>query len=182
MTNFENPLSFDHTDYSLAAIKFFLDRMHLIKPEPTDLPTLLEVIDFLHCEGKTSYKSFEYNLAKNLMQSIIRKTLPMGSQLLISLFLSKVDNMNVLYDQNLAESITNDCVANLLYEFDVTSTLNKNLAEMCVQKGVLDDTTEDATDTTEDAVVFALLKTCKKLKELQVVDESVKQALPSSFE
>ena len=48
MTNFENALEFDYTGYRKAAVKFFLDCLHQIKPTAVDIATILEVVDFAH--------------------------------------------------------------------------------------------------------------------------------------
>ena len=45
-------------------MKYFLDCMHQIDPEPTDITTILEVLDLVHSEGKTKYDSFETVLSQ----------------------------------------------------------------------------------------------------------------------
>ena len=91
MTNFENKFDFKYTDFSKAAVKYFLDCMHMIEPEKTDITIMLEVLDLAHSEGKTTYDSFERYLSKRLMSAILGSSFPTGTELLIAAFLSKVE-------------------------------------------------------------------------------------------
>ena len=59
MGGLDDQISFKYTDYSWAAVKFFLDCMHMIEPDPTDITIVLEALDLAHWEGKTDFDSFE---------------------------------------------------------------------------------------------------------------------------
>ena len=63
----EDKIEFNYTDYSHEAVKYFLDCMHMINPDPTGIAIILEVVDLAHSEGKTTYDSFERNLRSRLI-------------------------------------------------------------------------------------------------------------------
>ena len=174
MTNgqFENSLTFNYPDHSKAAVKFFLDSLHQIQPGPIDLAIVLEVVDFAQCEGQTIYDSFERGLVERLMQPIIKKSLPLGTQLLIAMFLSRVDNYSNVYQQKVAKKLTKHAIETLFFGFDPSNRLNQRLIEMCVDKGIL---TEDK----QYFVTMALMKYGTTLEELQ---RGVSILKPESFE
>ena len=64
MGNIGEKIQFKYPDHSHEAMKYFLDCLHMIDPAPTDLTTILEVLDLTHSEGKTTYNSFERNLSQ----------------------------------------------------------------------------------------------------------------------
>ena len=130
MDEFGNSLKFDYTDYSWASVKLFLDCLHLIPTGPVDLATLLEVVGFCQFEGKTTYDSFEVDLVKRIMTSVMKTSLPLGTELLISAYLAKVDDFTDVYQQKVASKITKEAVSNLLFEFNMNSALNKRLIAM----------------------------------------------------
>ena len=99
MDGFGNPLKFDYTDYSWACVKLFLDCLHLIPPGPTDIATILECVDFCQFEGKTTYDSFEVELVERFMTPVMKMALSLGTELLISNYLAKVDNFDDRYQQ-----------------------------------------------------------------------------------
>ena len=171
MTNFENALEFDYTGYRKAAVKFFLDCLHQIKPTAVDIATILEVVDFAHYEGKTTYNSFERSLAGRLMEPIMEKTLPIGTELLIAAYLSRVDNFTNMYQQKVARKLTKASITSLLYEFDYSTKLNLRLIEMCVNKEIF-----GVVNT--NFVAFSLVMYGKKLQELQnLVSKSESRSL-----
>ena len=115
MGNNENLIELDYSGYSKAAIKFFVDSLHQIKPGPIDIPTILEVVDFCQNEGKTSYNSFERCLVGRLIDSITNKSLPVGTKLLIAAYLSRIADFTNQYQRNLAQSLTKESISSLLY-------------------------------------------------------------------
>ena len=68
--NFEDPLDFNYSMNSKAAIRFVLDSLHLIKTDEIDLYVMIEALDYLHYEGKTKLSLFEKRLAENLMETL----------------------------------------------------------------------------------------------------------------
>ena len=144
MDEFGNALKFDYTDYSQACVKLFLDCLHLIPAGPTDIATILECVDFCQFEGKTSYDSFEVELVKRLMAPIMKATLPLGTELLISAYLAMVENSDNRYQQKVATKLTEANVSALLYRFDMDNALNKRLIEMCTKKGFFDNNSQDS--------------------------------------
>ena len=149
MDEFGNSLKFDYTDYSWASVKLFLDCLHLIPTGPVDLATLLEVVGFCQFEGKTTYDSFEVDLVQRIMTSVMKTSLPLGTELLISAYLAKVDDFNDLYQQKVAAKITKEAVSNLLFEFNMNSALNKRLITMCTRKGVFADESQNICRTSK---------------------------------
>ena len=162
MIEFKNGLDFDYTMYSLASVKFFLDCLHHIPAEPTDLATLIECIDFCQFEGKTTYNSFEEELVDQIMYSVMYADISLGTELLISAFLSRVDNFDDRFEQKMVEKITQEAVAVSIYQFDMDNKLNKRLIEMCVQKGIF-------AHVSQQSVVHGLMKYGKELESLRPV-------------
>ena len=73
------------------------------------------------------------------MVCISRKSLSLGSQLLICLFLSRVDNLSNTFQQKVAKRITKSSIAELFIDFEPTSRLHRHLIEICMDKGVFND-------------------------------------------
>ena len=172
MTNFENSLTFNYPDHSKAAVKFFLDSLHQIQPGPVDVAIVLEVVDFAQYEGQTTYDSFERGLVERLMAPIIEKSLPLGTELLIGMFLSRVDNYSNVYQQKVAKKLTKQSIEKLFFGFDPSIRLNQRLIEMCVAKRIL-------TEDTPNVVTMALMMYGTALEELQ---HGVSILKPESFE
>ena len=144
MDEFGNSLKFDYsTDFSLASVKFFLDCLHLIPAGPVDVATLVEVVAFCQFEGKTTYDSFEVDLVDRIMTSLMKMALPIGTELLISAYLAKIDNFDNRFEQTLVEKHTEESVSSLLFKFNPNTELNKRLIAMCAQKAVFVDVSED---------------------------------------
>ena len=135
---FGNPLEFDYTGYSLASVKLFLDCLHLIPAEPTDIVTLVECIDLVQFKGKTTYDSFEVELVERLIDAVLKTKLPLDTELLISAFLGEVDNMtDDRYQKKVAERLAREAPSFLAFaKFNMESVLNKQLIAMCVKKRV----------------------------------------------
>ena len=90
----------------------------------------------------------------------MKSSLPLGTELLISAFFAKVDNFDDQYQQKVAQKVTKEAVAFLFYELDLNNALNKRLIEMCVQKKIF-------ADNSQQSVVFTLLMYGKELQEFQ---------------
>ena len=167
MGGVKEKIQFDYTNYSFAAVKFFLDCMHQIEPEPTDVSIVLEALDLAHWEGKTDFDSFERYLSKRFMAAIMESSFPIGTELLIAAFLSKVDNLDEDYQKKIAQKLGRDFYAHVYCDFDMDSTLNQRLIEMCVFKGIVPN-------NTRKSVVFTLTNFGEDLVRIY--------ELPSSFE
>ena len=171
VSNFENKLEFVYKDYRRVAVKYFLDCMHMINPDPTDITIILEVLDLAHSEGKTTYDSFERNLSERLMAAVLGEPLPIGTELLVAAFLSKVDNLHnaqyVEYQQKVAGNLTREFYAHLYCDFEMTSELNHQLIELCIFKDIF-------TDSTHKSVIYTLTMFGKDLQRIY--------GLPLSFE
>ena len=161
MGEFGNALKFDYTDYSWASIKLFLDCLHLIPAGPVDIATIIECVAFAQFEGKTTYDSFEVDLVERLMDSVMKTDLPVGTELLISAYLAKVDNFDDRFQLKVAEKLTKEAVSSLVYDFDIKNALNKRLIEMCVRKGIF-------VDASQESVLIRIILYGKELQEFQV--------------
>ena len=160
MDEFGNSLKFDYTDYSWASVKLFLDCLHLIPTGPVDLATLIEVVCFCQFEGKTTYDSFEVDLVERIMTSVMKTTLPLGTELLISAYLAKIDDFNDQYQLKVAEKVTKEAISSLLFEFNMNSALNKRLIALCAKRGVF-------ADESKNTVLITILMYGKELLEFQ---------------
>ena len=142
-------------------VKFFLDCLHLIPAGPVDIATIIEVIDFCQFEGKTTYDSFELELLQGLLESVTKTTLPFGTELLISAYLTQVDNLSDdRYQQKVAAKATKEAVSSLFYELDFGNALNKRLISMCVKKKIF-------VDESKESVLIRLMMYGKELQEFQ---------------
>ena len=99
--------SISYTMYSKECIRFVLDALHLINVDQVDLLVAVEVLDYLHFEGKTILSDFERRLSKSIIQALIRMKLPASTQIVLCFAISSTDN----YDNS--------------YELSVGSKLNK---------------------------------------------------------
>ena len=141
MGGLDDKIEFKYTDYRQEAVKYFLDCMHMVKPDPTDITIILEVLDLAHSEGKTTYDSFERYLSGRLMKLLLETSYPTGTELLIAAFLSKVDHLHEEYQRKLARHLTREFYIHLFCDFDMASSVNKQLIEMCIGRGILNDST-----------------------------------------
>ena len=160
-------IEFDYTQYRQEAVKYFLDCMHMIEPDPNDITIILEVLDLVHSEGKTTFNSFERYLSGRLMSAILTSSFTVGTELLIAALLSKVDHLHEKYQQKLADKLTEDFYTHLFSRFDISTALNKQLIDMCISKGIL-------ADNTHKSVVYTLSMFGEDLHRIY--------CLPSSFE
>ena len=151
-------IKIDYTNYSLASVKLFLDCLHLIPVEPTSVAILIECVDFCQFQGKTTFDSFEADFVERIMTSVMKMALPLGTELLISAYLAKVANFGDRYQREVAKKLTKEAVSALFYEFDMNDALNKRLIEMCVQKKVF-------ADNSQQSVVFTLMMYGKDLQD-----------------
>ena len=157
--NVNDKLEFDYTNYSHASVKLYLDSLHLIKPDSVDIAVVVECIDFVQFEGKTVlYDSFERDFIASLLDSIME--LPVGTELLISAYLSCVGDCDNVYQQNVMTKLTEKDVASLFYDFDVTCESNQRLIKMCAAKAFFED-------KSDDFILFSLMKYGKKLLNLR---------------
>ena len=157
--NINDKLEFDYTNFSHASVKLYLDSLHLIKPDSVDIAVVVECIDFVQFEGKTVlYDSFERDFIASLLDSIME--LPVGTELLISAYLSCVGDCDNVYQQNVMTKLTEKDVASLFYDFDVTCESNQRLIKMCAAKAFFED-------KSDDFILFSLMKYGKKLLNLR---------------
>ena len=106
VVNFQQPLDFDYTMYSKAAIRLVLDALHLIQVEEVDLLVLIEALDYLHFEGKTELSHFEKELATNLMETLTKMKLSISTKILLCLVISTMDNYDSSFEKMVGATMT----------------------------------------------------------------------------
>ena len=94
------------------------------------------------------------------MTSLMKTTLSLGTELLISAYLAKVDDFHDKFQQKVTRKLTRETVSALLFDFDMKNTLNKRLIALCVRKGVF-------ADESQSSVVFTLMAYGKELMEFR---------------
>ena len=154
-----NQLDFNYKSYSRAAVKLFTDGLHLLQPGPTDIPVIVECVEFLQFEGKPKSSVYERMMIERLLTSLLKAELPLASELLICLCLSKADDFeDNLFLRSITEKLTEESIGTLLLKFDATDELIASLIEICNSKQLLDG-------CGMDACLYSLLKYVKKLFE-----------------
>ena len=106
VVNFNDPLEFNYSMYSKGAIRLMLDAMHLINVEQVDLLLAVEVLDYLHFEGKTILSEFEARLSTNLIISMMKMNLPMSTQIALCFAISTTDNYDNMFELNIGSKLT----------------------------------------------------------------------------
>ena len=97
---------------------------------------------------------------ERIMDAINKKTLSLGTELLVAAILSRADNFTNTFQQRVAKKLTKDSAGILFREFDVSKGLNRRLIRTCVNKEIFDD-------DNDYYVKVQLMIYCKKLQELQ---------------
>ena len=167
--NLNDKLEFDYTKFSHASAKLFLDSLHLINPGSVDIAIVVECIDFVQYEGKTTlYDSFERDFVAALLDSIMKIELPVGTELLISAYLSCIGTLDDAYQQKVMKKLTEKDVAFLFYHFDLECESNQRLIKMCAAKAFFNN-------KSDDFIVFNLMKYGKELQNLRDTDIDLKQ-------
>ena len=107
----------DYSNFSKDTIKTYLDFVHLIQSPKMNLSLTLELLQFLHFEGKTleSISDFEGRLATVLYDDIIQMELKTQTKLLVCLIISKFDNYNSKYENHLANTLSIQSIQNASY-------------------------------------------------------------------
>ena len=157
--NINDQLEFDYTNFSHASVKLFLDSLHLIKPGPIDVAIVVECIDFIQFEGKTTlYDSFEREFAAGLLDSIMNLELPVETELVVSAYLSCVGDLDESYQQKVMMNVYNYDVSCLSDNFDLECNSNQRLIKMCASKTFLGEKTDD--------LLLYLMEYAKELQSL----------------
>ena len=114
VVNFGQALDFDYTMYSKESIRLMLDALHLIDVDQVDLLVAVEVLDYLHFEGKTTLSDFERRLSKNIVQALIGMKLPVSTQIALCFAISTTDNYDNSYELSVGSKLTKVRDLNLL--------------------------------------------------------------------
>ena len=92
--------------YSKECIRLVLDALHLINVEEVDLLVAIEVLDYLHFEGKTVLSDFERRLSKNIIQALITMKLPLSTQVALCFAISTTDNYDNSFELSVGSKLT----------------------------------------------------------------------------
>ena len=116
-------LSIDYTSFTTAAIKLFLDLLHHIQIdiEEIELHVVLELLCFLHSEGKTMISELETKLADYLYDTLTMRDMTDDMILLVAYILSTFDNSNSKFEDSRASKIEISKVVEGLVKFDARS-------------------------------------------------------------
>ena len=117
--------------YSKSAICFILDSLHLIPTERIDLYVLVEVLDYLHFEGKTKLSNFERQLAENLMTTLVKMELPTSSKILICLVISTMDNYDDFFEKSFGAALTQ------VMDFNICNEILESLFKIYLDSKIL---------------------------------------------
>ena len=138
-----------------------------------DVTTVLEIIELAEHDRTENYVG--RLLVDRLMNSIIKMQLPIGTELLIAAYLSRLNETENVYQEKIAHKLTKELVSSIFYDFDGSSKLNQEMIKICVQKKIF-------VDDDHNFVTMTLMFFAKKLHELanlvaQSESESVKNLL-----
>ena len=97
---------------------------------------------------------------ERIMEAINKKTLSLGTELLIAAILSRADNFTNTFQQKVAKKLTKTSFGSLFTDFEASNRLNQRLIEICVDKEIFND-------DNEYYVKMQLMIYCEKLRELQ---------------
>ena len=113
----------DYTTVSKNAIRIFIDFLHHINvdTEALDLTELLEVLYFLHYEGKTKTSEFEKRLADYLYDELLRRKLSDEQSVMVAHYLSKLDNPIERYENKAVALLRAGSIKDILVTFEVDS-------------------------------------------------------------
>ena len=131
-----------------------------MKSGPADIITVLEVVNFLQYEGKTTFDSVERLLVERIMDAINKKKFSLGTELMIAAILSRADNFTNTFQQKVAKKLRKDSAGSLFTKFDASNGLNQRLIETCVNKKIF------ANDN-HNYVKMQLMIFCRKLHDLR---------------
>ena len=124
-----------------------------------DLATVLLFVDLAQHRGRSNRGRLQSCVVDQLLDSILKKSLPIGTELLIAAYLSRVNFTNI-YQQKVAKKLTRYSFTTLIYDFDCSTKLNQRLIQMCVEKEIF-------SDAGDNNVTVTLMMYAKKLQELQ---------------
>ena len=108
---------------SKKAIKIFTDFLHHInvKIEALELTELLELLFFLHYEGKTKTSELEKKLADYLYDELLYRKLSDKRSIMVAHYLSVLDNPTERFEDATVASLKTESMKNILVTFEVNS-------------------------------------------------------------
>ena len=120
----EETKSKDYTNFSKTSVKTFIDLLHHIdvEIETLHLSLVLEILFFLHCEGKTQTSEFESKLADYLYDELVLRDMNDDTTLMLVCFLSSLDNYNTRFEDERAVKLKNESIKDINMNFDPKSS------------------------------------------------------------
>lgn len=127
----------DYGNFSKEAVKTYLDFVHAIFPDQLDIITILELLHFLHYEGKTleAISTFESHLASMLYADLEKLNLDNDTKIFTCIILTTFDNYNDRYEQYVATKVTKEMLHKAilfgffvnLRTFNISNTIQNSL-------------------------------------------------------
>jgi len=157
----KNDYEFDYTNFSKQAIKVFIDLLHHIdiEIERLELNVILEILFFLHCEGKTAISDFESKLADYLYDDLIARDMNDNTTLMVVCFLASLDNYNTRFEDEKAVKLEKESIKDINMNFDPKSSQYLSIVQL-MRKQFDRQICEDDSDA---QIEFDFHRTCKRL-------------------
>ena len=113
----------DYTTVSKNAIKIFTDFLHHINvdTEALELTELLEVLFFLHYEGKTKLSELEKKLADYLYDDLLCRKMSDEKSVMVAHYLSVLDNPVERFEDVTVALLKLESLKSILVTFEVNS-------------------------------------------------------------
>lgn len=112
----------DYKTISKNAIKIFTDFLHHINvdTEALKITEVLEVLFFLHYEGKTMTSELEAKLADYLYDDLLERYMTDKVFLMVACCLSMFDNPNTKFEEIKGANVKPESIKDIIVTFDVT--------------------------------------------------------------
>ena len=113
----------DYPTVTTSAIKEFTNCLCQVDfdADSMELPLVLELLFFLHYEGKTKISGLEEKIADYLYNELSTRVMPADVFLMVACFLSILDNPSLQFEDKKANQYTAESVKNVIFAFDVDS-------------------------------------------------------------
>ena len=126
----------DYPTISTNTIKVFTNFLCKVDfdADSMEVPQLLELLFFLHYEGKTKISGLEEKLADYLYDELSGRVMAADMFLMVACFLSILDNPSLQFEDKKFGQFTAESVKNVIFAFEVDtepySTIIKRVLDM----------------------------------------------------
>ena len=91
---------------------------------------ILEILFFLHCEGKTETSEFESKLADYLYDDLVAREMDDNTTLMVLCFLTSLDNYNSRFENEKAVKLNKESIKDINMEFDPKLTQYLSIVQL----------------------------------------------------